>query len=151
MMGIIVPETCWAYHKCNKTISNIYLVFVLPLSGRWGRVLAKYCQWLRTWQSLILYSAYLFANWSKCWAHFTSAALTHILMHFLKRWASWIVGVFIYWEWSLCLQRHCHSYMKLAAFTIYIQVLDVWSFDFSIPQKMLCVVFMHRVTFFVTN
>ena len=23
MMGIEVPETCWAYHKCNKAFSNI--------------------------------------------------------------------------------------------------------------------------------
>ena len=22
MMGIIVPETCWAYHKCNETVSS---------------------------------------------------------------------------------------------------------------------------------
>ena len=29
MMGIEVPETCWAYHKCNKTFSDIQLVFLL--------------------------------------------------------------------------------------------------------------------------
>jgi len=23
MMGIEVPETCWAYHKCNKAFSDI--------------------------------------------------------------------------------------------------------------------------------
>ena len=34
MMGITVPETCWAYHKYNKTISGIYLVLILPLSQR---------------------------------------------------------------------------------------------------------------------
>jgi hypothetical protein len=28
MMGIVVPETCWAYHKCNKTLSSIYLVLL---------------------------------------------------------------------------------------------------------------------------
>jgi hypothetical protein len=28
MMGIEVPETCWAYRKCNETLSSIYLVFV---------------------------------------------------------------------------------------------------------------------------
>jgi len=22
-MGIEVPETCWAYHKCNKAFSDI--------------------------------------------------------------------------------------------------------------------------------
>jgi len=22
-MGIEVPETCWAYHKCNKVFSDI--------------------------------------------------------------------------------------------------------------------------------
>jgi len=27
MMGIEVPETCSAYHKCNKAYSDIYLVF----------------------------------------------------------------------------------------------------------------------------
>ena len=27
MMGIVVPETCWAYKKYNKIISDIYLVF----------------------------------------------------------------------------------------------------------------------------
>jgi len=32
MMGIVVPETCWAYKKYNKIISNIYLVLVLQLS-----------------------------------------------------------------------------------------------------------------------
>ena len=29
MMGIEVPETCWAYHKCNKEYSDIKLVFLL--------------------------------------------------------------------------------------------------------------------------
>jgi len=29
MMGTEVPETCWAYHKCNKAFSDIYLVFLL--------------------------------------------------------------------------------------------------------------------------
>jgi len=29
MMGIVVPETYWAYKKYNKTISGIYLVFIL--------------------------------------------------------------------------------------------------------------------------
>ena len=33
MMGIVVPEKCWAYKKCNKTISGIYLVFILQLRG----------------------------------------------------------------------------------------------------------------------
>jgi len=27
MMGIVVPETCWAYKNYNKIISDIYLVF----------------------------------------------------------------------------------------------------------------------------
>jgi len=27
MMGIVMPETCWAYKKYNKIISGIYLVF----------------------------------------------------------------------------------------------------------------------------
>ena len=26
MMGIVMPETCWAYKKYNKIISGIYLV-----------------------------------------------------------------------------------------------------------------------------
>ena len=29
MMGIKVPETCWAYYKCNKPFSSIQLVFLL--------------------------------------------------------------------------------------------------------------------------
>ena len=29
MMGIVVPETCWAYKKCNKIISSILLVVIL--------------------------------------------------------------------------------------------------------------------------
>jgi len=32
MMGIVVPETCWAYKKYNKIISNNCLVFILQLS-----------------------------------------------------------------------------------------------------------------------
>ena len=28
MMGIVVPETCWAYKKYNKIISGIYFVFI---------------------------------------------------------------------------------------------------------------------------
>jgi len=32
MMGIVVPETCWAYKKCNKVISGIELVFILQLT-----------------------------------------------------------------------------------------------------------------------
>jgi len=32
MMGIVVPETCWAYNKYNKTVSSIYLVLILQLS-----------------------------------------------------------------------------------------------------------------------
>jgi len=31
MMGIVVPETCWAYKKYNKVTSGIYLVFILQL------------------------------------------------------------------------------------------------------------------------
>jgi len=31
MMGIVVPETCWAYNKYNKIISRVYLVFILQL------------------------------------------------------------------------------------------------------------------------
>ena len=31
MMGIVVPETCWAYKKHNKIISGIYLVFYSSL------------------------------------------------------------------------------------------------------------------------
>jgi len=27
MMGIVVPETCWAYTKYNKITSGIYLVY----------------------------------------------------------------------------------------------------------------------------
>jgi len=29
MMGIVVPETCWAYKKYNKIISSLYLVLIL--------------------------------------------------------------------------------------------------------------------------
>ena len=31
MMGIVVPETCWAYKKYDKIISDILLVFILQL------------------------------------------------------------------------------------------------------------------------
>jgi len=27
MMGIVMPETCWAYKKHNKTTSDVYLGF----------------------------------------------------------------------------------------------------------------------------
>jgi hypothetical protein len=33
-MGIVMPETCWAYHKCNKTLSSIYLVLLLHFLQR---------------------------------------------------------------------------------------------------------------------
>ena len=32
MMGIVVPETCWAYKKYNKIISGTQMVFILQLS-----------------------------------------------------------------------------------------------------------------------
>jgi len=32
MMGIVVPETCWAYKKYNKIKSGINLVFILHFS-----------------------------------------------------------------------------------------------------------------------
>jgi len=32
MMGIVVPETCWAFKKYNKIISGFWLVFILQLS-----------------------------------------------------------------------------------------------------------------------
>ena len=38
MMGIVVPETCWAYEKYNKIISGIWLVFILQLSQQWRTV-----------------------------------------------------------------------------------------------------------------
>jgi len=41
MMGIGVPETCWAYKKYNKIISSIYLVFVIQLS-QWCKVQHTY-------------------------------------------------------------------------------------------------------------
>ena len=31
MMGMVVPETCWAYKKYSKIISGMYLVFILQL------------------------------------------------------------------------------------------------------------------------
>ena len=34
MMGIVVPETCWAYKKYNKIMSSISSVFILQLSQR---------------------------------------------------------------------------------------------------------------------
>ena len=34
MLGIVVPETFWAYKKYNKIISSIYLVLILQLSGQ---------------------------------------------------------------------------------------------------------------------
>jgi len=37
MMGIVVPETCWAYKKYNKIISSIYLVIILQ-SSQWRTV-----------------------------------------------------------------------------------------------------------------
>jgi len=33
MMGKVVPETCWAYKKHNKTTSGISLVFYPIVSG----------------------------------------------------------------------------------------------------------------------
>ena len=32
MMGIVVPETCWACKKYNKIVSSIQLVLILQLS-----------------------------------------------------------------------------------------------------------------------
>jgi len=32
MMGIVMPETCWAYKKYSKIMSGISLVFILHLS-----------------------------------------------------------------------------------------------------------------------
>jgi len=43
MMGIVVPETCWAYKKYNKIISSIYLVVILQDSEVIGK--SKIC-WL---------------------------------------------------------------------------------------------------------
>jgi len=33
MIGIVVPETCWAYKKYNKIITSIYLVPIFQLCG----------------------------------------------------------------------------------------------------------------------
>ena len=41
MMGIVVPEICWAYKKYNKIISGIYFVFILQLS-QWCTVQLTY-------------------------------------------------------------------------------------------------------------
>ena len=38
MMGIIVHEACLTYHKCNKTISSLYLVLILQSSTHAGRM-----------------------------------------------------------------------------------------------------------------
>jgi len=27
MMGIVVPETCWAYKKCNKIVTSSWFLF----------------------------------------------------------------------------------------------------------------------------
>jgi len=32
MIGIVVPETCWAYKKYNKIISGIYLGFYFSIN-----------------------------------------------------------------------------------------------------------------------
>jgi len=32
MMGIVVPETCWAYKQYNKIVRGIQLVFILQVS-----------------------------------------------------------------------------------------------------------------------
>ena len=45
MMGIEVPETCWAYHNCNKPFSDIYLVFLLyAYATMHGQTHIKYYQ-----------------------------------------------------------------------------------------------------------
>jgi len=48
MMGIVVPETCWAYKKYNKIISGIYLVSILQLS-QWCTV-----QQISNWYRVVL-------------------------------------------------------------------------------------------------
>ena len=35
MMGIVVPETCWAYKKYNKIISGILLTYSMVQSLSW--------------------------------------------------------------------------------------------------------------------
>ena len=59
MMGIVVPETCWAYKKYNKTISSIQLVLILLLSQRCtvqhtSNYSVCYCKlWLqKSWDSI---------------------------------------------------------------------------------------------------
>ena len=44
VMGIAVPETCWAYKKYNTTISGMKLVFILRLS-QWCTVKQKSKTW----------------------------------------------------------------------------------------------------------
>jgi len=38
MMGIVMPETCWAYKKYNRIISIIYLVLILQLPNYCSRM-----------------------------------------------------------------------------------------------------------------
>jgi len=64
MMGIIVPETCWAYKKYNKIISGIKLVFILQLAHdslrffyaihRTKESVVKYHQTLKCWWSIFI-------------------------------------------------------------------------------------------------
>ena len=61
MMGIVVPETCWAYKKCNKIRSGILLVFILQLS-----------QWCMVQQT----SNWLFYYFCCCYTRHTSVLIS---------------------------------------------------------------------------
>jgi len=58
MMGIVVPETGWAYKKYKKIISCIYLVFILQLS-----------QWCMVQQTSSYYHSllteHIYGNWRR--------------------------------------------------------------------------------------
>ena len=41
MMGIVVPETCWAYKKYNEIISGIQLVFILQKDSKFAHQLKR--------------------------------------------------------------------------------------------------------------
>ena len=56
MMGIVMPETCWACKKYNKIISGIKLVFILQLS-QWCTVqqISKFFLEIRDTETAIRY------------------------------------------------------------------------------------------------
>jgi len=106
MMGIVVPETCWAYKKCNKIISDTYLDFIFQLSHYFIHSFSHF-QWI-----------YLFTFFEHTWVgYFITCSLFHLCWSFMNTFCSLIIIISYLFRTFIHLSA-CSSILIVYSFSL---------------------------------